>query len=198
MAILPIEAKFYLRKKRSNKQEFDGGYMSKIQGFILYRIWYGDTLVYLGRTKQPLQSRIHGHLFKKPMHRSIAINLVTKIDYAEFKTESDMNLYEIYFINLWKPPLNIDDKCKDELTVNLPDVEWNTFTTPLWSKWKNEITAIDKEYEMKKQEKAAKIEMDRIMSEKWHSGEITEEEYYRYIDYENDNCSVNIDDIFDS
>ena len=172
--------------------------MSKIQGFILYRIWYGDTLVYLGRTKQPLQSRIHGHLFKKPMHRSIAINLVTKIDYAEFKTESDMNLYEIYFINLWKPPLNIDDKCKDELTVNLPDVEWNTFTTPLWSKWKNEITAIDKEYEMKKQEKAAKIEMDRIMREKWHSGEITEEEYYRYIDYENDNCSVNIDDIFDS
>ena len=23
--------------------------MSKIQGFILYRIWYGDVLVYLGR-----------------------------------------------------------------------------------------------------------------------------------------------------
>lgn len=70
--------------------------MSKIQGFILYRIWYGDVLVYLGRTKQPLQSRIHGHLFKKPMHRSISINLVTKIEYAEFRTEADMNLYEIY------------------------------------------------------------------------------------------------------
>ena len=130
--------------------------MSKIQGFILYRIWYGDVLVYLGRTKQPLQSRIHGHLFKKPMQRSISINLVTKIEYAEFQTEADMNLYEIYFINLWKPPLNIDDKCKDELTVHLPDVEWQIFTTPLWDKWKREIAAVDKEYQMRRQEKAAK------------------------------------------
>ena len=55
--------------------EEDNGNMKKIQGFIIYRIWYGDILVYLGRTKQPLQSRIHGHLFKKPMHRSISINL---------------------------------------------------------------------------------------------------------------------------
>ena len=131
--------------------------MSKIQGFRLYRIWYGDVLVYLGRTKQPLQSRIHGHLFKKPMQRSISINLVTKIEYAEFQTEADMNLYEIYFINLWKPPLNIDDKCKDELTVHLPDVEWQIFTTPLWDKWKREIAAVDKEYQMRRQEKAAKL-----------------------------------------
>ena len=76
------------------------------------------------------------------MHRSISINLVTKIEYAEFSTEADMNLYEIYFINLWKPPLNIDDKCKDNLTVSLPDVEWKTFTTHLWDKWKNEIAII--------------------------------------------------------
>lgn len=38
--------------------EEDNGNMKKIQGFIIYRIWYGDILVYLGRTKQPLQSRI--------------------------------------------------------------------------------------------------------------------------------------------
>ena len=167
--------------------------MRKIQGFILYRIWYGDILVYLGRTKQPLQSRIHGHLFKKPMHRSISINLVTKIEYAEFKTESDMNLYEIYFINLWKPPLNIDDKCKDELTVDLPDVKWNTFTTPLWDKWETQIVAADKEYHMERKEKAAKFEMDRLMRKKWHSGEITEEEYDKYLCSEKDIVSTSID-----
>ena len=166
--------------------------MSKIQGFILYRIWYGDVLVYLGRTKQPLQSRIHGHLFKKPMHRSISINLVTKIEYAEFRTEADMNLYEIYFINLWKPPLNIDDKCKDELTIQLPDAEWKIFTTPLWNKWEKEVSAVDKEYQMRKQEKAAKFEMDRIMRRKWHSGEITKEEYYKYLDCEEDRNTANI------
>ncbi len=170
--------------------------MNKLQGFILYRIWYGDVLVYLGRTKQPLQSRIHGHLFKKPMHRSISINLVTKIEYAEFSTEADMNLYEIYFINLWKPPLNIDDKCKDELTIRLPDIEWKTFTTPLWDKWKRKIAVVDKEYLMKKQEKAAKLEMDRIMRRKWHSGEITEDEYYKYLDCEEDDNTSNIEEIF--
>ena len=160
--------------------------MSKIQGFILYRIWYGDVLVYLGRTKQPLQSRIHGHLFKKPMQRSISINLVTKIEYAEFQTEADMNLYEIYFINLWKPPLK---------TVHLPDVEWQIFTTPLWDKWKREIAAVDKEYQMRRQEKAAKLEMDRIMRRKWHSREITEEEYYKYLDCGEGENTANIDDI---
>ena len=176
--------------------EEDNGNMKKIQGFIIYRIWYRDVLVYLGRTKQPLQSRIHGHLFKKPMHRSISINLVTKIEYAEFQTESDMNLYEIYFINLWKPPLNIDDKCKDELTVHLPDIEWKIFTTPLWDKWEREIAAADKEYQMKKQEKAAKLEMDRIMRKKWHSGEITEEEYYKYLGCcEEDGNMASIDEI---
>ena len=170
--------------------------MSKIQGFILYRIWYGDVLVYLGRTKQPLQSRIHGHLFKKPMQRSISINLVTNIEYAEFPTESDMNLYEIYFINLWKPPLNIDDKCNDELTIRLPDVEWKVFSTPLWDKWKEEITSIDKAYEMRKQEKAAKFEMDRLMRRKRHSGEITEEEYRKYLVCKEDEDVLDIDEIF--
>ena len=105
--------------------------MSKIQGFILYRIWYGDVLVYLGRTKQPLQSRIHGHLFK----------------------------------------------------------------TPLWDKWKREIAAVDKEYQMRRQEKAAKLEMDRIMRRKWHSREITEEEYYKYLDCGEGENTANIDDI---
>lgn len=175
---------------------------NKIQGFILYCFWYGDFLVYLGRTKQPLQNRIRGHLFKKPFHRSISINLVTKIEYAEFSTEADMNLYEIYFINLWKPSLNIDDKCKDDLTVRLPDVEWKTFTTPLWDKWKDQLEKQDNEYRMKKQEKAAKFELDRIMRQKKISGEITEEQYTRYVEMSNDDDSethlyTTIDEIFD-
>ena len=123
--------------------------------------------------------------------------MVTKIEYAEFQTEADMNLYEIYFINFWKPSLNIDDKCKDQLTVQLPDVEWKTFTTPLWDKWKKEITTIDKEYQMHKQEQAAKREMDSIMRKKFHSGEITEEEYNKYLGYEDDGNGCNIDEIFD-
>ena len=112
----------------------------RIQGFIVYRIFYGERLVYIGRTKQPLQNRIRGHLFSKPMHRTIAIEMVTKIEYTEFQTEADMNLYEIYFILKWHPLLNVDDKTRDYPTVDLPDVCWKEFHTPLWGKWMQQIT----------------------------------------------------------
>ena len=111
----------------------------KIQGFLVYRVWYGNALVYVGRTKQPLQDRIRGHLFQRPMHRTIDIAQVTKIEYAEFKTEADMNLYEIYFILKEHPPLNVDDKAKDFPTVELPPVEWKEFSTRLWDKWTDEL-----------------------------------------------------------
>lgn len=109
------------------------------KGFILYRIYYGDVIAYLGRTKQPLQARIRGHMFAKPMHRVININNVTKIEYTELKTEADMNLYEIYFINTWKPPLNVDDKARDELTITLPALEWKSFVPSKWDEWKSQL-----------------------------------------------------------
>ena len=103
----------------------------KIQGFLVYRIWDGNDLIYIGRTKQPLQNRIRGHLFQKPMHRTLSVDLVTKIEYAELQTEADMNLYEIYFILREHPPLNVDDKTRDYPTVELPPMKWKEFTTPL-------------------------------------------------------------------
>ena len=100
----------------------------RVQGFLIYRIWYGNCLVYVGRTKQPLQSRIRGHLFSKPMHRTVNIEQVTKIEYAELGSEADMNLYEIYYILRLHPPLNVDDKARDDLSVTLPELEWKEFT----------------------------------------------------------------------
>lgn len=117
--------------------------MASPKGFILYRIWYGENLAYLGRTKQPLQSRIHGHMFAKPMHRVIDVHNVTRIDYIMLTTEADMNLYEIYFINLWKPPLNIDDKAKDQLTICLPELEWTEFVPVNWEQWKRQLKSKD-------------------------------------------------------
>lgn len=149
----------------------------KKKNFLLYRIYYGDVLVYLGRTKQPLQARIREHLFKKPMARSLFIDQISKIEYSEFHTEADMNLYEIYFINLWKPPLNIDDKTKDDLTVHLPDVTWNSFETPLWGKWKKEIHERDIAYDARKEEKAAIMMALSVMRKRLKNCEISEAEY---------------------
>ena len=115
----------------------------RVRWFLIYRIWYGNCLVYVGRTKQPLQNRIRGHLFSKPMHRTVNIEQVTKIEYAELGSEADMNLYEIYYILRLHPPLNVDDKARDDLSVTLPELEWKEFTTPLWEGWRQEIAKQD-------------------------------------------------------
>lgn len=82
-------------------------------------------------------------MFVRPMHRAIDIHNVTKIEYTQLQTEADMNLYEIYFINLWKPPLNVDDKARDNLTISLPELEWKEFIPANWEKWKRELKSED-------------------------------------------------------
>lgn len=149
-------------------------------GFTLYRIYYDDVIVYLGRTMQPLQNRIRGHLFKRPMHRSIDIEQVSKIEFTTFNSQADMYLYEIYFINLWKPALNRDDKATDKLTVALPEVEWKLFETPLWEKWRAEIQKADEADEAKRRRKRELFDLDRKMRAKRRAGEITEEEYWEF------------------
>ena len=91
-----------------------------------------------------------------------------------------MFLYEIYFINLWKPALNRDDKAPDALSVSLPDVSWQLFSTHLWEKWKSEIAAMDAADEERRRRKSKAIEEDRCMRQKRRSGEITESEYWEF------------------
>lgn len=146
---------------------------------LLYKIYYDDLVVYLGRTCQPLQNRIRGHLFGKPMHRKIDIFQVTKIEYAEFPTVADMYLYEIYFINKLKPPLNCDDKAPDELSVNLPEPEWCEFTTHLWDKWRTQIEADNCEEERLRKQREEEYNRLLHLRREYRAGNISEDEYWR-------------------
>lgn len=109
--------------------------------FTLYKIYYGDELAYLGRTRQPLKRRLHGHFFKKKLHKSIDIFRVSRIERAEFETCANMYLYEIYYINKLHPLLNRDDVAPDELTVALPEVAFEVFECDLMDKWKVDFLA---------------------------------------------------------
>ncbi len=152
--------------------------------FTLYRIYYGDEIVYLGRTKQKLQDRIRAHVFKKPMLREIDIEKISKIEYSEYQSQADMFLYEIYFINKYKPRLNKDDKALDELTVELPEMEWKLFTTHLWDGWKEEILRFNNEYLEVKEAHEKWVEERHEMNKKRHNGEITDEEYWDFLENE--------------
>ena len=140
---------------------------------FFYRIYYGDTIVYVGRTNQALQTRIRGHLFAKPMHRVIDINLVSKVEYHDFETEADMNLYEIYYILKLHPALNVDDKTRDCLTVSLPDVDFEKASFPLWDKWKAEISEKMCEEEKRRLRLKELIQLKSVLRKQKHDGEIT-------------------------
>lgn len=112
--------------------------------YILYKIFYnspaGEFIAYLGRTKQRINSRLRGHFKRLPMHKLIDIFSVSHIEIAECKTEADMFLYEIYYINKYKPALNKDDKSKEELTIVLPELDFKTLhNEKIMEKWKQEI-----------------------------------------------------------
>lgn len=116
---------------------------TKKKHFILYKIYSENCLLYLGRTKQPLNRRLHNHFFKTPMVRSINIEAVKKIEFAEFETEADMNVMEVYYINKLKPVLNRDDKAKDALTFSIPEPAFQEYHCHLMDKWREEIRIAD-------------------------------------------------------
>lgn len=136
-------------------------------------------LVYLGRTKQPLQSRLRGHVFGAPLHRKLDIFKISKIEYAEFKTEADMFLYEIYFINLYKPLLNNDDKAKDYLTLSLPEPSWKPYIPPMFNKWIEKINQDDADFQAKQELKEQLSLEIRKARRKKISGEMSEDEFYQ-------------------
>lgn len=112
--------------------------------YLLYKVFYkgadGEFIAYLGRTKQRINARLRGHFKQLPMHKLIDIFSVSRIEVAECKTEADMFLYEIYYINKYKPTLNKDDKSKEELTIELPELDFKTLhNEEIMKKWKSEI-----------------------------------------------------------
>lgn len=112
--------------------------------YLLYKVFYkspeGEFVAYLGRTKQRINARLRGHFKQLPMHKLIDIFQVSHIETAECKTEADMFLYEIYYINKFKPALNKDDKSKEELTIELPELDFKTLhNEEIMEKWKREM-----------------------------------------------------------
>jgi hypothetical protein len=111
------------------------------------------------------------------MHRTIDINQVSRIEYTEFPTEADMFLYEIYLINLLKPPLNIDDRAQDNLTIALPEKVFKEFECSLMDKWKLELKTQENEWQKLKDEYYGIPEKISILRMQYKTGEISEEEF---------------------
>ena len=147
---------------------------------ILYKIYYAQGLMYIGRTTQPLNTRLRGHFFKKPMHCELDIHSVTSIVKAEFSTVADMYFWEIYEINKHKPLLNRSDKASDELTVTLCAPVFHAYECHRLEKWKKEHKMREEKYDEARKKSLAFDVKKREMRKKMREGHISEYEYYDF------------------
>ena len=105
----------------------------------IYRVWYGDEIVYISKTSQPLSDRMRGHFFGHKYYVQLDVHRVTRIDYSKYRTVADMNLYEMYWIITFRPRLNKGSIPSDNLTVTLPNHQWIGYKPRLLDKWKEDF-----------------------------------------------------------
>lgn len=127
-----ILSEIYIVKKQEKSRPHRGD-------MLIYRIYYGDEIVYIGKTKQALSTRIKSHLYGRKYETRINIDRMTHIDYSVYKTPADWLLYHVYWVNKYHPRLNQTHKTSGHLTVSLPNVRWVKYTPLLLSKWREDL-----------------------------------------------------------
>ena len=107
--------------------------------FILYRIWYGTMLVYVGQTIQKLEQRMRQHFL---YDNDLDINATTLIEFAYLNSQADLNVYELYFINKYRAFENRLGLTNDKLTITLPELNWQNFDEKHWKKIKGKGNSV--------------------------------------------------------
>jgi len=83
-----------------------------------------DEIIYVGKTKNNIRIRLNQHFGNNGHLSNEDYSEVVRVEYAKVKSESDLVVYEPYYINLYKPKLNSELKKQDILTIQLPNLIW--------------------------------------------------------------------------
>ena len=86
---------------------------------------YNET-IYIGYTGQQMAQRMNQHFTKGHLPKSV-YEEVAKIEYIKHKTKSDAQVWEVYFINKYKPRYNTLNKKNDVLTIDLGEENWKVY-----------------------------------------------------------------------
>lgn len=97
-------------------------------GFYNYRFLNKEMeIIYVGKTKQELKTRIRGHLSAGHLPEECYEELYS-VEYVEFETEADMDFMEIYFINKFQPKYNKANLSSEPPKIMIDfDDEWLLF-----------------------------------------------------------------------
>ena len=85
-----------------------------------------NNVIYVGFTGQTMSERMNQH-FTKGHLPAECYKSVASIEYMKWKTKSDAQVMEVYFINKYKPKFNKLNKKSDALTINLGEEKWKVY-----------------------------------------------------------------------
>ena len=89
-----------------------------MNGNYIYMLLKDNQPLYIGKSKN-----LHRRLLQHSKDKWWFFN-TDKILYYDFDNKTDMDIYEIYYINKFNPPFNTDTKNNSNFTHVLPDVEF--------------------------------------------------------------------------
>ena len=85
-----------------------------------------NNVIYVGFTGQTMAERMNQH-FTKGHLPAECYKSVASIEYMKWKTKSDAQVMEVYFICKYKPRYNKLNKKSDQLTINLGEEKWKVY-----------------------------------------------------------------------
>ena len=104
----------------------------KVRKNIVDKVYYvyrfldeNNKIIYVGKTGD-LKSRIRGHFAKGHLPKKCYSN-VKNIEACKITNETNCAIYEIYYINKYKPKYNKIHKYKDRIILDLSELEWINF-----------------------------------------------------------------------
>ena len=93
--------------------------------YYIYRYIEQNRVIYVGKTKRDLRERIEEHKSDRKFMSHLA---ASKIEYFTVPTQVEMDIAEKYYINKYRPMLNIVDMDNATFPYQL-DYRWNDYTT---------------------------------------------------------------------
>ena len=94
--------------------------------FYIYRYIYHDEIIYVGKTKRPLNERIGEHANERKFFPYLNDCL---IQYFVTNTAVEMDIYEKYLINYYSPILNVVDMDHANFAFSLPIPAWQDYNS---------------------------------------------------------------------
>lgn len=99
--------------------------------YYVYRFLDGlGNVIYVGRTRTSISSRMNQHYGKRGHLPIECYNCVNRIEYIELKSQIDMYIKELYYIDKWKPTYNEVNKYEETAETIIEENE-------MWIEYKN-------------------------------------------------------------